>query len=240
MKWIIASLIVYVFFYFIIRASVPTTPFSHSPAPTPGMRTPSYSSRTKARNSFLGLSSGNHVSLQAGTTASSMATSPRYPRSRLSSESSSISHEPLPRNIIINKDPFPVHLHNRLEGNCYESFYITEWKIPVTIQQSMLHFSLYIFAYNIQLLKKKQMSKFERGTGSPNFKALQSLNMDRNLASLKGERICLKEVERTINMSYLPSQGFNSLITLLILVLQNILNAESNLNVTNFQSILSG
>ena len=145
------------FFYFIIRASVPTTPFSHSPAPTPGMRTPSYSSRTKARNSFLGLSSGNHVSLQAGTTASSMATSPRYPRSRLSSESSSISHEPLPRNIIINKDPFPVHLHNRLEGNCYTSFYITERNeiyvfflkyIVTTIDASYFPFTFLLITYS--------------------------------------------------------------------------------------------
>ena len=28
----------------------------------------------------------------------------------MDSESSSISREPLPKNIIINKDPFPVHL----------------------------------------------------------------------------------------------------------------------------------
>ena len=99
------------------RASVPVTPISHTPAPTPGMRTPSYLSRNKARNSFLGLNSGNHVSLQSGTSASSMATSPLYPRSRLDSESSSITHEPLPKNIIINKDPFPVHLNSRYKGD---------------------------------------------------------------------------------------------------------------------------
>ena len=87
-----------------------------SPAPTPGMRTPSYQSRTKSRNTFLGLSSGNATHLQTGTSSSSMAASPMYPRSRLDSESSSISHEPLPKNIIINKDPFPVHLHTRYTG----------------------------------------------------------------------------------------------------------------------------
>ena len=110
-------------FYFIIRASVPSTPLSHSTAPTPGNRTPNYASRSKARNSFLGLSSGNQVSLQTGTSASSMVPSPRIPRSRLSSESSSVSHEPLPRNIIINKDPFPVHLNNRLQGKSKTSFW---------------------------------------------------------------------------------------------------------------------
>ena len=104
------------------RASVPSTPLTHSTAPTPGTRTPNYASRTKARNSFLGLSSGNQVSLQTGTSASSAITSPRVPRSRFDSESSSISHEPLPRNIVINKDPFPVHLNHRLQGKYKRHF----------------------------------------------------------------------------------------------------------------------
>ena len=95
------------------RASVPSTPLYHTPAATPGTRSPNYHSRTRAnRNTFLGASSGSYLTPRTGVTSysSSMATSPMYPRSRMDSESSSISREPLPKNIIINKDPFPVHL----------------------------------------------------------------------------------------------------------------------------------
>ena len=99
--------------WFIYRASVPSTPIYHTPAATPGTRSPNYPSRTRAnRNTFLGASSGSYLTPRTGVTSysSSMATSPMYPRSRMDSESSSISREPLPKNIIINKDPFPVHL----------------------------------------------------------------------------------------------------------------------------------
>ena len=112
------------------RASVPSTPLYHTPAATPGTRSPNYPSRTRAnRNTFLGASSGSYLTPRTGVTSysSSMATSPMYPRSRMDSESSSISREPLPKNIIINKDPFPVHLKYKgkfVSKNCSNLYFI--------------------------------------------------------------------------------------------------------------------
>ena len=147
--------------WFIYRASVPSTPIYHTPAATPGTRSPNYPSRTRAnRNTFLGASSGSYLTPRTGVTSysSSMATSPMYPRSRMDSESSSISREPLPKNIIINKDPFPVHLKYKGKSVPKNSF-----NLSFTFGNIILIIIYYYFQILKQLLKKIQMWKQGEG-----------------------------------------------------------------------------
>ena len=97
---------------------MPATPIFHSPAPTPGTRTPSYQHHSSAKygTPFYSLNSDIHSSSPYSTSTSPLRTTPIVPRSSNSSRRASICHETLSKNIIINKDPFPIQFSGRFEG----------------------------------------------------------------------------------------------------------------------------
>ena len=76
----------------------------------------------------------------------------------MDSESSSISREPLPKNIIINKDPFPVHL--KYKGKFFPK---NSFNLSFTFSNIILIIIYYRFQILQQLLKKIQMWKQGEG-----------------------------------------------------------------------------